>query len=87
MKTRLIRENRLLYNEFVESKPINAISNEGARKRVKELYKRIYYTLYYILTRLEIFQEIQRYKSLFVQTLKNPENEKSYCKRLPIRMK
>jgi len=35
--------------------------------------------LYYILTSLEIFQKVQRYKSLFVQILKNTENEKSYC--------
>jgi len=39
MNTRLTHENRLLYNELVESKPINAISNGGVREKVEELYK------------------------------------------------
>jgi len=43
MNTRLIRENRLVYNEL-ESKPI---SNGGMREKVKELYRRNYYTLLY----------------------------------------
>jgi len=38
---------------------------------------------------LEIFQQVQRYKSLFAQTSENTENKKSYCalRRLLIRMK
>jgi len=47
MNTRLIRENRLLYNELVESKPINAISNKEMRKKVEKLCRRNYYTLLY----------------------------------------
>jgi len=43
MNTRLTRENRILYNELVESKSIN----EEAREKVEELYKRNYYTLLY----------------------------------------
>jgi len=39
VNTRLARENLLLYNELVEFKPINAISNRRAQENVEELYK------------------------------------------------
>jgi len=81
-----IRENRILCNELVESKPINAISNEHARKKIEELYKRGYYFLLYsykfgnipIGTNTKYIQvHTSIYKSLFVQTLENTENEKN----------
>jgi len=59
MNTRLTRKNRSLYNELVESKPINVISNGGARKEVEELYKRNYYTLLYSL---QVWKYSNKYK-------------------------
>jgi len=78
MNMRFTRENWMLRNELVDSNPINAISNGGAREKVEDVCRiNEIITLYYILTSLEIFQEIQRYKSPFVQTLENIENEET----------
>jgi len=49
---------------------------------LKNYINEVIIILYYILTSLEIFEKVQRYKTLFIQTLffiKNTENEKSYC--------
>jgi len=75
MNTRFTRENRILCNELVESKPINAMSNGGAREKVKELYKPSYYVLLYSCKFGNIPETIKI--QIAVRTLENIENEKS----------
>jgi len=75
MNTRLT-ENQLLYNELIESKPINAISNGGMREKVEEFYKRNYYHSI-------IFSQVWKYSKNYKDTnrcsytLENTENKKN----------